>query len=144
MCPAAWADTVTSSSSPRKPVPLHRLQAHPPGLPHLCQGKWWPQDISGPARKAAQLGGMPRASGLQRREIRWPGGRSFHWGDQAWAMDAALHIWRGVLINATGAFFPPEKAWGNWFLEQAWYPRADFLQGISAWQPSVETSMLST
>ena len=94
-------------------MPLHRLQAHPPGLPHLCQGKWWPQDISGPALKAAQLGGMPRASGLQRREIRWPGGRSFHWGDQAWAMDAALHIWRGVLINATGAFFPPRKSLGE-------------------------------
>lgn len=25
-------------------MPLHRLQTHPPGLPHLCQGKWGPQD----------------------------------------------------------------------------------------------------
>lgn len=43
---------------------LHWLQTHPPGLPDLRQGKWGPQDSSGPASNVAtlrksQLGGMP-------------------------------------------------------------------------------------
>ena len=55
-------------------------------------GQQWPGSWSSNTQES-QLGGMPRASGWQRKKIRWPTGRSFCCRYLARALGFAILIW---------------------------------------------------